>query len=166
MPIEEKAGNRMSAEKRTRPLSRKRQVVVETVERLDRPFTREELFAAARRRCPGLGRSTVYRALMWLEEEARIVAVATPSGRSAFVASPSRLACVAECPQCGALRQIDGEELAVCARQVAAGAGLTFLKALWTFAAPCIVHAKRRKMNMLAWWTFLVQAPEMGLPLC
>ena len=152
--------------KTSRLPSRKRRVVIEMVERLDRPFTMEELFAAVRRRSPEIGRSTVYRAVLWLEAEARIVAVVTPSGRSAFLASPSRVACITECPQCGALRQIDGAELADSARQVAAGAGLTFLKALWTFAAPCAQHAKRKNMNMLAWWTFLVHAPEMGLPLC
>lgn len=146
--------------------SRKRRVVIDLVERLGRPFTCEELIAAVRQRCPEIGRSTVYRTILWLQAQARIVGGNSPSGRSVYLTRSSQVACIAECPECGALRQLDGGELVESARQVAAGAGLTFRQALWTFAALCPQHGKKKKMNVLAWWTFLVQAPEMALPLC
>lgn len=128
--------------KSPRAPSRKRRMVVELVKQFGRPFTMDELIAETRRSCPEIGRSTVYRTILALEIEDRLSEVVTPAGRRVFVARSSPLVCLAECPQCGALSQINGGELLENARRVAADAGFTLLRALWTFTAACPQHGK------------------------
>jgi Fe2+ or Zn2+ uptake regulation protein len=125
---------------RFRKPSRSRGVVLRAIDQMDHPFSVSELVSKLRRLAPKLGRSAIYRTLAWLEQAGRLRRVATALGRNVFVRLESDVVCLVECPACGAVQQIDDQELSLCTGALASRKGFALEQAVWMISTPCLKH--------------------------
>lgn len=113
-----------------------RRAVLEVTSRLGRPFSVKEILPSVRALLPGVGRSTVYRTLAWLEDRGEMRRIVLHSGDYVFAPAVNGFTGVFECSVCGGVQSFTDSALATQMRSLAERRGFSVGK------TECVLHGR------------------------